>query len=223
MIKNNLKTSLVVIFYSIFASLFLYIVENIFHPKYLFIIIQKILFFIVLPLVIGFIFKTKIWIFWKINKKSLIYWSIFWVIWSILVFLAYYFLRDYISWDDIKNSLAVRWINSLTFIFAFIYVMFWNSLIEEFFFRWFIFHFLVEKYKYFAYFFSAILFALYHMAIFWDWFNIYLMIVAIFGLFLGWIFFSWLYKKTSWIWWAWIFHILVDLVIVIIWYFELFR
>jgi membrane protease YdiL (CAAX protease family) len=223
--KKNIfnKLSLIIIVYSIFASVFLYITENIYHPSYIILVIQKILLFIFVPLSIWYYFKTHIWKFGKISKQSLLFWTIFWILWALIIFGTYFLLKDYIDWELIKNSLEVRWINSTTFIFVFIYVMFWNSLIEEYFFRWFIFHSLVAKNKIFAYIFSSLLFALYHLAIFWTRFSWYLIFLALLWLFIWALFFAWLYQKTKWIWWAYIFHIIVDLVIVIIWYVELFN
>lgn len=218
----NLNTKIILI-YSIIACLLLYVTENIFHPSYLVQMIQKILSFIIIPIFLWKYLKERFWRFWKINKKSFIYWISLWLFWAFVIFVTYFFLKDSIEWWAINESLAIRWVNSQTFIFVFLYIMFWNSLVEEYFFRWVIFNFLFNYSKILAYILSSLLFALYHFAIFWTWFHWYILLLALFWLFAWWLFFAWLYKKTDWIWWAWIFHILVDLVILILWYIELFK
>lgn len=217
--KKSLK---VILIYSIIACSLLYITENIYTPTYIVIVLQKIISFIILPIILWYYLKESFWKLGKINKSSLLYWIWFWLLWATIVWITYYILRDSIDWISIKESLTNRWVTSATFIFIFIYIMFGNSLIEEYFFRWVIFHSLLKHSKKLAYSTSSILFALYHMAIFWTWFSWFILYLAVFWLFMWAIFFSWLYQKTKWIWAAWIFHIIADLVILIIGYIELF-
>jgi uncharacterized protein len=217
------KSIKIILAYSIIACTLLYITENIYTPHYLVIMTQKILSFIVIPIILWYYLKHSFWKFWKINKSSFLYWIWFWIFWATVIAIAYYFLRDLIDWQAINESLNNRWVTKATFIFIFIYIMFWNSLLEEYFFRWVIFHSLLEHSKKLAYFASSILFALYHMAIFATWFSWWIMWLAIFWLFLWAMFFAWLYQKTKWIWAAWIFHIIADAIILVIGYVELFN
>lgn len=208
--------------YSIIACFLLYITENIFQPTYFIQMLQKIISFIVFPILIAKYFSENIWKFWKIQKYSFLYWISFWLLWAFLISLTYFFLKDFIEWEAIKQSINSRWVNSTTFIFIFTYIMFWNSLIEEFFFRWVVFESLKKYSNIFAYIFSSLLFSLYHFAIFWAWFHWYILVLAFFWLFWWGLFFAWLYTKTKGIWSAYIFHIIADLVILIIWYNQLF-
>jgi len=217
--KKELK---IILAYSIIACTALYITENIYTPHYIVIMLQKILSFIIVPIILWYHLKHSFWKFWKINKSSFLYWIWFWLLWATIVWITYYFLRDLIDWQAINESLNNRWVTKATFIFIFIYIMFGNSLVEEYFFRWVIFNSLLKHSKKLAYFTSSILFALYHMAIFWTWFSWWIMWLAIFWLFIWAVFFAWLYEKTKWIWWAWIFHIIADLIILVIGYIELF-
>lgn len=221
--KKLIKNYLSVIIYALFATIFLYALENIFHPKYIFILLQKIVFFVMVPI---FLIK-KLWfdnnVIWNINKKSVVYWASLWLLWALVVFVAYLLLHNVIDWNSIRVSMESREINSTTFIFVFAYIMFWNSFIEELFFRWFVFRWLLTKSRFLAYTTSAVLFSLYHISIFWTWFKGYILFIAILWLFLGALFFAWLYEKTKWIWSAYIFHILADFVILVIWYIEFFN
>lgn len=215
--------SKIIIFYSILACLLLYFIEKLFHPSYFIQMIQKLSLFILIPLIISFLFKIEFWRFGKFTKKSLFYGIWFWVLSWIIVIISYFFLKDFIDWNAIKNSINSRWVTKSTFVIIFAYIMFWNSLVEEYFFRGIIFNIWKNINNLFAYFISSIAFSLYHITIFWTWFHGYILVLALFWLFLWWLFFAWLYKKTSWIWSAYIFHIIVDLAILIIWYIEIFN
>lgn len=212
----------IILFYSIVACLLLYITENIFHPTYFIQMLQKILSFILIPILLGKYLWLSFWKFWRINKLSFLYWLWFWLFWALVIILSYYFLSNTIEWDAILLSLTERWVNQTTFIFIFLYIMLGNSLVEEYFFRWIVFRTLLNTHKTFAYILSSWMFALYHFAIFGTWFHGYILWLALFWLFVWWLFFGWLYQKTKWIWAAWIFHILVDFVILVIWYFKFF-
>lgn len=216
--KNKL-----IIFYSLLACILLYLVENFFHPNYFLQMIQKVSFFVVIPLFISYFLKIEFGKFGKFTKKSLFFWVWFWVLASFIIIISYFLLRDFISWDSIKNSINSRGVVKSTYIIIFAYIMFWNSLVEEYFFRGIMFNTWTKINKFLAYFLSSIAFSLYHITIFWTWFHSYILVLALFWLFLWWLFFAYLYNKTSWIWWAYIFHIIVDLVILIIWYVEIFN
>jgi membrane protease YdiL (CAAX protease family) len=216
------KRNKIILIYSVIACLLLYITENIFHPTYAIQMIQKVLSFIVIPIILSKYLWFTFWKFWKVEKSSILYWFWFGLFWAIVIWLSYYLLRDSIQWWDIASSLNSRGITSTTFIFIFIYIMFWNSLVEEYFFRWIIFRSLKDFSKKFSYIISSTMFALYHFAIFGTWFHWYLLWLALFWLFVWGLFFAWLYEETKWIWWAWIFHIIADFVILVIWYIEFF-
>lgn len=211
-----------VIIYSILACGVLYIIENIYSPSYIIIVIQKILLFVIIPIILIKTLKITQNTFWIITKKSFLYGIHFWVIASIGIIWSYFVFQSMIDWGNISQSVWERWITKEIFIFVFAYIMFGNALIEEFFFRWFIFNFINNFSKIFAYLFSWVLFSLYHIAIFWTWFEGVVLWIALLWLFLWWLFFSFLYEKTNGIWAAYIFHIIADLIILIIWYQYLF-
>lgn len=213
----------IIISYSIIVLIALYITENIFHPLYAIQMTQKVLSFVVMPIIIGYFFKTQFWKFWKFTKQSFVYGLWLWLLWWIIIFISYYLLKDLIEWNSIQKSITERGVTKATFILVFSYIMFWNSLVEEYFFRGIIFNTLKDNYKISAYLLSSLAFSLYHITIFWTWFHGYILIIALVWLFLWWLFFAWLYKKTSWVWWARFFHIIADAVILVIWYYTFFR
>lgn len=208
--------------YSILVCIALYITENIYHPVYIVQMLQKVICFLCIPLVANYCFWQEVGKFGRIEKSSVLYGIWFWLFSAVVIGLAYYFLRESIDWDSIRSSISDRGVNEVTFLLVFGYIMFGNSLIEEYFFRGVVFRSLLSQSKNLAYIVSALMFSLYHIAIFWTWFSGYILALALLGLFLGWLFFAWLYQKTRWIWGAWIFHIFADLAILIIGYIELF-
>ncbi len=211
----------IIIIYSLVVCILLYLVENVFHPTYIIQMIQKIVSFVLIPVIFHRFFSK--WKFWKINKKSFSYWINLWLLWALIISITYLLLQNYIDWNAINASLESRGVTITTFIFIFSYIMFWNSLVEEYFFRWVVFNSLEQNTPKFAYIYSSILFSLYHITLFWTRFKWAILWLALFWLFMGALFFAWLYKKTKWIWWAWIFHILADLSILVIGYIELFK
>jgi uncharacterized protein len=109
---------------------------------------------------------------------------------------AYFLLASEIDWIAIGASMEARHITESTFILVFAYIMFGNSLLEEYFFRGVIFQNMRQYSRVWAYIGSALMFSLYHMTIFSTWFAGYILALALFGLFAGGVFFAWLYEKT---------------------------
>ncbi len=208
--------------YALIVCVLLFLVENVYHPVYSIQIIQKLLTFIVIPVIAGYFLRRTLGKFWKFGKDALVYGIGFWLLSICIISTTYYLLADVIEWEAISKSLSNRWVNESTFLLAFAYVMFGNSLVEEYFFRWVVFRILLEKSSIIAYTVSSVMFSLYHIPIFWTWFSGYVLVLALSGLFVWWLFFAWLYRKTGGIWGAWIFHIFADLAIVAIGYKELF-
>lgn len=216
------KKLLWITLYAITACSILYMVEHIFTPSYILIIVQKVLLFIIIPLIILYSSRRHKDALWNMNKKSIFYGVVCWVLASITISWSYLIFQSQIDWQSITTSLRDRWITQEVFLFVFAYIMFGNALIEEFFFRGFVFQTLKRHLKIFAYIFSALLFSLYHIAIFGTWFDGIILVIALIWLFLWGLFFSFLYEKTNGIWAAYIFHIIADGAILIIGYQNLF-
>lgn len=135
-----------------------------------------------------------------------------------VLIITYYFLQSFIDFKPIITELETKLkITPLNFIFVGIYITLCNSFIEEFFFRGFVF---LGIYKTgnpaAAYLYSSILFSLYHIMIFRNWFSIPLFLLAIFGLFVVGMLFNWMDTKTKNFINSWIAHILADAAIILI-------
>jgi len=100
-----------------------------------------------------------------------------------------------------------------------IYFSFFNSLLEEFFFRGFMFLGLkkLNMHKS-AYILSSLAFSLYHIGNIQNWFNIGIFLLALLGLFVGGLIFAYLDDKQNTFFNSWFVHVCADLAIVWIGY-----
>lgn len=212
--KNNRIT---ILLYGIICLIILYISEQILLFPYVIKTFIKLPLFVGLPFLINrYWLKEKMR--FKIKRKD----GIYLLVWSILVIgtimLAYTFLKPYIDVNAIKEDFAERMQISRKYIYiAAIYTVVVNSFIEEYFFRGFIFKGLC---KYgdvgIGYIISSLLFGIYHIAIFGTWFKLPLMLLMLFGLFVGGLIFAYFAKRTDSILGPWIIHLSADLIIIII-------
>lgn len=207
-----------IITYTILATIGLYLIESLIHPTYGYLLILKVTFFLLVPLGIWYFFRQAVGKFWDWNAYTWKFGIGFGLLSMGVIGITYLLLRTSIDWSAIGASMEARHINETTFLLVFLYIMFGNSLLEEYFFRGIVFRQLLSISQIWAYTLSALMFSLYHMTIFQSWFSGWILALALFGLFLWGIFFAWLYEKTWGIWSAWIFHIFADLMILIIGY-----
>lgn len=152
------------------------------------------------------------------HDKNLKYGFILGILSFLIVIISFVILKYQINFDDIINELQTKSkITSANFIIIGLYITFINSFLEEFFFRGFIFLNLYELGKVkLAYVFSSLLFALYHIAIFKTWFNIYLTILALIGLIVVGLIFNYVDTKSKNLLNSWVIHILADSAIILI-------
>ena len=110
-------------------------------------------------------------------------------------------------------------ISKTNFIYYSMYITFINSLLEEFFFRGFVFLSIKKLgYKKIAYTFSSVLFAIYHIAYFQNWFSTGIFLLAILGLVIGGCIFNYLDDRQETFLNSWFVHICADLGIILIGY-----
>ena len=135
-----------------------------------------------------------------------------------IIIAAYLMLGFMIDLNRIKLELQTKLkITAGTFIFTAIYITFINSLIEELFFRGFIFPGIYRTgLKKTAFIFSSFLFGLYHMAIFQTWFAIPLTVLAVASLIITGMLFNWINLKYGNFLNSWLIHIFADSAIVLI-------
>lgn len=128
---------------------------------------------------------------------------------------GYFLLSPYFDFSNIASSLtASTGVNGNNFIFVAIYISFINSLLEEFFFRGFLFSNLKNSTnRIFAHAASALLFSLYHTAMMIGWFSLPLFLLVMVGLAAGGVIFNLLNEKGGTLFVSWIVHMFANFAI----------
>ncbi len=132
---QKITASLGILLYSLLATIVLYLSENLFHPTYVMLLIQKVSLFLLVPVLIGYIFHIEVARAGRWSRQGIWYGIGFGLFSMILIALTAWILRGSIDWDAIRASMEARHITKSTFLLVFLYIMFGNSLIEEYFFR----------------------------------------------------------------------------------------
>ena len=154
-----MKKQFFIIIYSLFFVFTLYFVDQILEISYFYKVLLKVLLVLLSFAISKYSFDLS---FDYLKPKSIhqyklgIYLSI---ISFIGIFIAFFILKDWIDLNSIKNDFINKYqLNGIKFFIASFYLIFINALLEEYFFRGFIF-FNIPNRK-FAYFFSSFLFSI---------------------------------------------------------------
>ena len=122
-------------------------------------------------------------------------------------------LRNWIDFSGIADSLTSNaGVTKENFLYVSLYISFVNSLLEEFFFRGFVFGNLKQN-RSFAYCFSAATFSLYHVAMMIGWFSPALFLLVMVGLVIGGMIFNRLNEKLDTIYCSWLTHMFANFAI----------
>lgn len=218
----NKRLVIQIIMIALISTGALFIIEQLLQVSYLVKTIAKIGVFLFLPLLyIKYIIKQPILQFLNLKSfdlKNLRLGFLLGLVSMGIVIGAFLIFQSFINTGTIIDDLQTRMkVTPEIFIYIAIYITFGNSLLEEFYFRGFIFlNIYKTKYKVLAYLFSSLLFAFYHIAIFATWFNIWLILLALLGLFIVGLVFNWLNTKSENFLNSWILHILADVGVMLI-------
>lgn len=211
--KNNLSLILNIII----PIILMYIIDSHIQPGYLLKSIIKVSLFLITPILYSaktnrIIIKES----FKIKSQRQFIISLVLAL-GVYVFIitAYFILKSFINLNNIQSILNNNLnVSKENFIYVALYISFINSLLEEFFFRGFIFLNLSKIITTSqAYIISSFAFSIYHVAILSNWFNPVLFIVALIGLFVGGLIFNWLNKKNKNIYNSWLVHMFANFAI----------
>ena len=192
------------------------LVDGFIQPDYAVKSAIKIVLFLICPMIYSLVHKD-------INLKSLFRWNkkgakltiiLAGAVYMIIV-VAYSLTKGIFDFSGITKSLSNNiGVTGERFIWVALYISFINSLLEEFFFRGFAFLTLKKlTTRKVAYIFSAIVFAVYHIAMMKGWFSIYLYIITLIGLFIGGLIFNYLNEKNENIYSSWLVHMFANFAI----------
>lgn len=213
MIKTK-KSTISIIVVLLTLCILMYYIEVFLRPTYFTKSFLKIILFGVLPSIYCLFNKNiKLKDIFKIYSRKQLLGS-FLLSLGVYVFIiaTFLLLKNFINLNDISFSLGESLnVNKDNFIYIALYISFINSLLEEFFFRGFVFFSLKNNSsRILAYTISALSFSLYHIAIILNWFNIILFFLVIIGLFIAGLLFNWLNEKSNNIYNSWLVHMFAN-------------
>ena len=199
-------------------SLAVTFIDAIVHPPYFSKIPIKILFFLALPMLF-FAFWREEWsefkALFRFQKKGLLISLLLGIAIFGVILGGYFVTRGFIDFSGVTSSLTEGMgITADNFIWVAIYISIMNSFLEEFFFRGFGF-ITLKKYVNvrFAYFFSPVLFAIYHVGMLVGMFHPAVLALLMFGLIVGGLIFNALNDKLGNIYPSWFVHMAANFAI----------
>ncbi|MDU5105861.1 type II CAAX endopeptidase family protein [Clostridium sp.] len=212
-----LKKKNTIILIVLIGCLIMGFIDAVIRPEYLIKSFIKIILFSIMPLLysrynnelnLSSLFKVK-------SKKEIIIALLSGVSVFLFILGAYFIIGSFFDFSNVTSSLSENiGVNNNNFLFVAIYISFINSLLEEFFFRGFAFLKLKEvSTRKFAYIFSSLAFALYHVAMMIGWFDISLFLLTIVGLFVGGLIFNYFNEKYKNIYVTWLIHMFANFAI----------
>ena len=185
------------------------------HPPYFSKIPIKILFFLVLPL-LYFAFNKEAFKDFKslfqFRKKGIGLSLLLGIGIYVVIVGGFFPTRNVFDYSGVtKNLTSGMGITKDNYLYVAIYISFMNSFLEEFFFRGFGF-IIMKKYtnRIFAYIFSPVLFALYHVGMTASMFEVMLLALVIIGLVAGGLIFNYLNEKNENIYSSWFTHMFAN-------------
>ena len=199
-------------------SLAVTFIDAVVRPLYFSKIPIKILFFLALP-ILFFAFWREEWsefkALFRFQKKGLLISLLLGIAIFGVILGGYFALRGVIDFSGVTSSLTEGMgITADNFIWVAIYISIMNSFLEEFFFRGFGF-ITLKKYVNvrFAYFFSPVLFAIYHVGMLVGMFHPAVLALLMFGLIVGGLIFNALNDKLGNIYPSWFVHMAANFAI----------
>lgn len=212
--RKNMYIIITIFVFSIFTCL----IDAVIKPNYFVKVLIKFIFFLALPMIF-FIFNRKDIKEFKglfIFKKSGIWKSLLLAVAVYAVIMGGYFLtRNVIDFSNVTSNLTEGMgISASNFIYVAFYISIINSFLEEFFFRGYGF-ITLKKYtnRKFAYIYSSLIFAVYHVGMLIGMFSIGALILLLVGLIIGGCIFNYLNERNNNIYSSWFVHMFANFAI----------
>jgi len=195
------------------ACVIMGIVDAVIQPGYASKSAIKLVLFLLIPIIYGVFNKdVNIVQLLKPDKKGIILALCLGIGVYFVVLGAYLIFKNVFDFSALTKSLnETTGVNKSNFLWVALYISFVNSLLEEFFFRGFSF-ITLKKFtsRRFAYLFSSLSFALYHIAMMIGWFGVPVVIISLLGLFAGGIIFNKFDEKNETIYLSWLVHMFAN-------------
>ena len=210
------KAKIICFILAILILIFAYIEEIYIRPEYLIKCIIKVSTFSGVILLYAALSKKKILDIINLKKPEKIGVLLGGIAFFFVGMFALFFIfKNQIEWSGIKESLVGKeGFTRQNCLFAFAYIIIFNSFLEEAFFRGFLSGIFTKKWV--GYIISAVLFSAYHIGIVGGWFTIPIFLICIFGLVLVALFLQWLNNHYKTIVANWLVHASANIAINII-------
>lgn len=195
------------------ACVVMAIIDAVIQPGYVIKSAIKIALFLLIPSTYGFFNKEiKIKKLIKPTKSGVTAAFVLGAAVYVTIIGAYFVFRNVFDFSALTTSLnKTTGVNKSNFLWVALYISFINSLLEEFFFRGFSFIVLKEfTTRKFAYIFSSLAFALYHIAMMIGWFGVPVILISLLGLFAGGVIFNKFDEKNENIYLSWLTHMFAN-------------
>lgn len=176
--------------------------------------IAKVLLFLGIPLILFYKNGFSFLHFRKVDRQSSSASIIGGIAIVTIIVISFIKLRTFIDIDALILSLAEIGVTASTFPFVAAYILFGNSLLEEFFFRGLLPSFFNRLW--YRILIPSLLFAIYHITIFLTWFSLPLLALAVFGLWIGGIIFQLVNEKSRTILPSWTIHMFADIGVLLV-------
>ena len=200
----------------LFACLCMGLVDAVIQPSYWIKSLIKIALFLLLPALYALYDKSfRIRSLFVPNKRGFLLALLLGGLVYSVVLGAYFLFRGVFDFSAVAGSVTdAVGVNKENFLPVAIYISFANSLLEEFFFRGFAFLTLKKTAgRGFAYLFSSLMFAVYHIAMMIGWFALPVVLLALLGLFLGGVIFNYFNERYENIYLSWLIHMFANFAI----------
>lgn len=215
--KTKIQKMYIILSVAVFSLAVTYI-DAFVHPPYFSKIPIKILFFLALPMLFFVIWRddrSEFKSLFRFRKKGLLISLLLGLAIFVVILGGYFALRGIIDFSGVTTSLTSGMgITAENFVWVAIYISVMNSFLEEFFFRGFGF-ITLKKYvgEKFAYLFSPVLFAVYHVGMVFEMFHPAVLLLIMFGLIVGGLIFNALNDKLGSIYPSWLTHMAANFAI----------
>ena len=197
----------------IIACIIMSVTDAVIQPGYVIKSVIKIVVFLLIPVCFGLFYKEiDIKKLITPDKKGIAMAFGVGVALYMAVLGAYFIFRNVFDFSGLTKSLGeTTGVNKSNFLWVALYISFINSFLEEFFFRGFSF-ITLKKFSSgrFAYIFSSLTFAIYHVAMMIGWFDVPVILISLLGLFAGGIIFNKFDERNENIYLSWLVHMFAN-------------
>lgn len=195
------------------CCLFMAITDAIWQPGYAIKSVLKIIAFLFIPICYSYMNKNiQLKSLFAVQLKGIIHAVLIGIGVYAFILTCYFTIGTFFDFSQVTGALNKNvGVNKNNFILVAIYISFVNSLLEEFFFRGFVFMNLKKMAsRKFAYLVSSLAFAIYHVAMMIGWFSIWLFLLLLAALIVAGVIFNWLNEKQENIYTSWFVHMFAN-------------